>query len=104
MPRSSYWSCLLRCETPLHTEAPWNTTFVPLPVQHFVEMMWSKVTSPEERRELKPALVFQEIFSYLKGSAEAISGDADWLTLEQYLEVGSQHDVLRCLTWTMCKR
>lgn len=49
--------------------------------------MWAKVTTPEERRELKASLVYQEICSYIKGSAEAISGDTPSLTLDQYLEV-----------------
>ena len=49
--------------------------------------MWTHIASPAERRELQPALVYQEIVSYLKGSAEAVSGADKWLTLEQYLEV-----------------
>lgn len=36
---------------------------------------------------LKPSLVFQEIMSYIKGSAEALESEIGHLTLDQYLEV-----------------
>jgi len=43
--------------------------------------VWFKITTPAERKALKPGLVFQEVVSYLKGSAEAVSSDAGWLSL-----------------------
>lgn len=34
--------------------------------QFFVDTMWKKITTKEERAKLKPPLVYQEIMSYLK--------------------------------------
>ncbi|CAD7695958.1 unnamed protein product [Ostreobium quekettii] len=56
--------------------------------QYFVEVLWKKLTNKEERQDLKPSLVFQEILSYIKGSAEALESESGHLTLEEYLEVG----------------
>ena len=55
--------------------------------QFFEGVMWRDVASKEQKALLKPALVFQEIMSYLKGSAEALQNPDGLLTLEQYLEV-----------------
>ncbi|KAK9854785.1 hypothetical protein WJX84_000152 [Apatococcus fuscideae] len=55
--------------------------------------IWSKLTkdlSKEDRNALQPALVYQEIFSYIKGSREALETEAGCLTLEQYLTVGKK--------------
>ena len=49
--------------------------------------MWRTVATKEEKQSLRPALVFQEIMSYLKGSAEALENESGHLTLAQYLEV-----------------
>lgn len=54
------------------------------------DKVWFKITTPEERKALQPGLVFQEVLSYLKGSAEAVSSDAGWLSLEQYLEASAR--------------
>ena len=62
-------------------------TFKFLPPQFFAGEMWRRVATAQEKAALKPALVFQEIMSYLKGSAEALENESGHLTLEQYLEV-----------------
>lgn len=67
--------------------------------------MWTRITTPEERRGLKPALVFQEIVSYLKGSAEAVSSNSGWLSLEQYLEASRcQNNIARIFLITIERR
>lgn len=46
------------------------------------------MTTPEERKsDMKAPLVYQEIMSYIKGSAEALDCESGKLSLEQYLEV-----------------
>ncbi|KAK9820310.1 hypothetical protein WJX72_008781 [[Myrmecia] bisecta] len=56
--------------------------------QYFVDHMWRQISTKEERLRLKAPLVYQEIVSYIKGSAGAQSSETGKLSLEQYLEVG----------------
>ena len=49
--------------------------------------LWPHLTSPALRELLRPSLVWQEICSYIKGSAQAMDTDAGYITKEQYLQV-----------------
>ncbi|KAG2432292.1 hypothetical protein HYH02_013015 [Chlamydomonas schloesseri] len=56
--------------------------------QHFVSAMWPSITTPEQRAQVAPGRVYQEIVSYIKGSAEAISSPDGHLSREQYMALG----------------
>lgn len=63
-------------------------TFVP-PADFVSPGMWSAMTkglSKEEKARLKAPLVYQEVMSYIKGSAEALEAGGH-LSLEQYQDV-----------------
>ena len=60
--------------------------------QVFEAELWTKITSAKHRSVLKPSLVWQEIVSHIKGSAEALQSaylreetEAMGLTREEYL-------------------
>lgn len=48
----------------------------------------TKGLSKEEKARLKAPLVYQEVMSYIKGSAEALEAGGH-LSLEQYQDVGA---------------
>eukprot|EP00878_Enallax_costatus_P024526 GHUV01026178.1.p1 GENE.GHUV01026178.1~~GHUV01026178.1.p1 ORF type:complete len:603 (+),score=181.38 GHUV01026178.1:514-2322(+) len=61
------------------------------------ERLWSRLDSgivrddsERGKKGLESHLVFQEIMSYIKGSAEAIDSDAGILSLEEYLSLGAK--------------
>ncbi|DBA81851.1 TPA: hypothetical protein ACH3X1_007570 [Trebouxia sp. C0004] len=54
----------------------------------FVDVMWAIISTKEEKQTMTPALVYQEICSFLKGSAEAMDSPGGRLTLQGYLDVG----------------
>ncbi|KXZ49100.1 hypothetical protein GPECTOR_23g31 [Gonium pectorale] len=56
--------------------------------QYFVSSMWKHITTPEQRTAVAPGLVYQEIMSYLKGSAEAIASPVGHISLDEYLRLG----------------
>ncbi|GFH33370.1 uncharacterized protein HaLaN_32735, partial [Haematococcus lacustris] len=45
---------------------------------------------PSQRKRLRPALVWAEICSYLKGSAEAVATELGHLSLDTYLALGAR--------------
>jgi hypothetical protein len=55
---------------------------------YFVTTLWRRITTPAQRERLRPPLVYQEIRSYLAGSAEALASPGHRLSLEAYLELG----------------
>ncbi|KAL0040884.1 hypothetical protein WJX79_008605 [Trebouxia sp. C0005] len=54
----------------------------------FVDVMWPKISTKEEKQRMTPNLVYQEICSFLKGSSEAMDSPDGKLSLDSYLEVG----------------
>ena len=48
----------------------------------------SLCSAPEQRARLRPALVYQEIVSYLKGSVEAVMSPGGRLSTEAYTAIG----------------
>ncbi|GLI67622.1 hypothetical protein VaNZ11_011869, partial [Volvox africanus] len=78
--------------------------------QYFVNSMWKKITSPEQRGSVAPGLVYQEIMSYLKGSAEAIASPMGHLSLSAYLTLGRKRapnfseEVRGKLVWPIFER
>ncbi|KAL0051259.1 hypothetical protein WJX82_004398 [Trebouxia sp. C0006] len=54
----------------------------------FVDVMWANISTKEEKQTMTPALVYQEICSFLKGSSEAMDSPGGRLTLQGYLDVG----------------
>ena len=54
----------------------------------FVNTLWKRITTKEQRAALRPALVYQEIRSYLAGSADALAHPDHRLPLAAYLEIG----------------
>jgi hypothetical protein len=55
---------------------------------YYSQSMWQRITTREQRDAFSPALVFQEIRSFLAGSAGALASPKHRLSLESYLEVG----------------
>ena len=51
---------------------------------------WMKIMPVELRELLQPALVWCDIVSYIKGSAEAVRTEAGHLSLQQYLQLGKK--------------
>lgn len=49
--------------------------------------MWRKMSSQPECKDLKSSLVFLEIFSYIKGSAEAAHSENGYLSEIDYKQV-----------------
>jgi hypothetical protein len=57
---------------------------------YFMQTLWRQITTKEQRDELRPALVYQEIRSYLAGSADALAEPDARLSLARYLELGAK--------------
>jgi len=58
--------------------------------QYFTNVMWKRITRDREDKEMKPALIYQEIMSYIKGSSEALRSPKKHLSLEDYLSIGAK--------------
>ncbi|EFJ46513.1 hypothetical protein VOLCADRAFT_118102 [Volvox carteri f. nagariensis] len=78
--------------------------------QYFVNSMWKKITTPDQRDSVAPGLVYQEILSYLKGSAEAIASPAGHLSLPAYLALGRKRapnfseEIRKDLVWPIFEK
>ena len=57
---------------------------------YFVNTLWKRITTKEQRAALRPALVYQEIRSYLAGSSESLAQPDNRLSLDDYLKLGKK--------------
>lgn len=53
----------------------------------FEDMVWSRMRSRPECKDFKSSLLFLEIFSFIKGSAEAVITKQGYLSEEDYEKV-----------------
>lgn len=55
--------------------------------QLYEDVLWCKMRSRPECKDLKSSLLFLEIFSYIKGSAEALRTEQGFLSEPEYRQV-----------------
>lgn len=53
----------------------------------YEDVLWRKMRSRPECKDLKSSLLFLEIFSYIKGSAEALRTEQGFLSETNYKQV-----------------
>ena len=74
-------------ETKMHSSTKWQE----VTSQYFSDKIWSKISHKcEMKRDIDPLLVWMEIKSFIKGSAQAVQSSTGFLTLDEYETLGKK--------------
>ncbi|GMH41224.1 hypothetical protein BSKO_09134 [Bryopsis sp. KO-2023] len=74
----------------LHNSVKKSRQRVLLTYDIFKQKIWPRISNKGHFKDLTPSLVVQEIWSYIKGSSEALQCKEGHLSKEGYLEVGKK--------------
>ncbi|GMH41232.1 hypothetical protein BSKO_09142 [Bryopsis sp. KO-2023] len=74
----------------LHNSVKKSRQRVHLTYDIFKQEIWPRISNKGHFKDLTPSLVVQEIWSYIKGSSEALQCEEGHLSLEGYLKVGKK--------------